>query len=245
VDKASKTKFDAAVQAEVARQMMAMQAQFAQAMQRSVQSGLQGIDGASAALADERAAVAAELDAVQELRRAAEREGEKMAEEYFQKSRQMLVEFTRTEQKRDLARAHLLAGRGVDEICLWLDVEPEFVERIVEVLDRVAEFRRTRPASETIDLPGSPQVKYRQEGRGITVIYENGPVQFELWAEGGMGSALLLIDVPPPDRWRARTTLPEEERRDVLRFIAERVMAEQARSGSGYEVGDAVITIFR
>lgn len=245
MDKATKARFDAAVQAEVASQMAALQQQFAQTMEFAMKSGLQGLDGANASLEKERAAVANERDATQELHRQAEREGDRMAEEYFEKSRAAVVEFTQRDQLRGLARTHLEAGRSVDEICLWLKVEPAFVEAIVEVMDRGVDFRRAQRERTFIQLPGNPRLRYRDEGRSGAITFENDETSFDLWWELGFGSALAIVDIPTPYQWKARTKLPLDQRDDVLRFIAERVAMDQAPGGHGFDIGESVITILR
>jgi hypothetical protein len=237
-------RFEAAVQAEVARRMAEQQAQFAQMMEQTMRASLQGMDGANAALEKERQALAQALDAAKAERRKAEAEGEKIAEDYFQKSRVALVESAQHSQLRNLAHDHLLAGRSVEDICQWLRVEAPFVEAIIEVIDRRAAFRaeQKRPPAQ----PPGYRLTYQDYGRSGTIWFEDGQFRFDMWWEFGGINALVIIDIPTPDQWTARTQMPIERRDEVLRYVAEQVIHDQTLSGNnGYTIGTSAITIYR
>ena len=86
-----------------------------------------------------------ELDAAKEARRIAESTGEKMADEFYEGKRKEFIEATRTELLRNLARKHIELGKTNHEISLWLDVEQKFVQKIREVVERVAKFHGEKP----------------------------------------------------------------------------------------------------
>lgn len=239
-----KARFDEAVQAEVAKQMAAMQEQFAAMMQSAMQSSLAGVDGANAALAREREAVAQELDAAREARRKAEREGEKIADEFFAKSRAAIEEFDRKDLLRTLVHENLKKGREIEEICDWLQVEPEFVERMIELMDRRVNFLREAASKSRLRIPGNPKLRYKDSGRSGTIVFENDVTTFEMWWEFGAGNAMVLVDIPSKRAWENRTKLPLEERDATLRFIAEQVVEDQAPLHA-FEIGDSAITILR
>ena len=233
--------FEAAVQAEVTRRIAGQQAQFAGMMEQAVKASLGGVDRANGSLAKQRRALEQEMDAAQAERRKAEREGERMAEEYFVKCRDATREFTRKELLRDLARDHLDSGRTPNEICEWLQVEPVFVQNILEVVDRVKSLQRPR-----IELPGHPRLHRQDSGRdGETIVFENDQTRFEMWCDFRIGPAVLaIIDIPTERTWPRRTQLALEQRDGVVRFIAEQVLSDEFEA-SHFEIGDAVITIFR
>lgn len=214
-------------------------------MEEAIKASLQAIDAARAEVEKERKQLERKMDAAEKARKKIEKEGDKLAEEYFQKARAAVVEFTRKEQLRDLTWMHLQKGRAVEDICHWLGVEREFVEGLIELMDRRADFRREQAQKNRIQLPGDPRLLYKDQGRSGTITYENGTTRFDTWWEFGTGRALLIIDVPNPDRWHARTGLPLEERDSVLRWIAEQVIADQTSGTHGFEIGESVITIFR
>lgn len=215
--------------------------QFTQKMEKAVKAGLAGVDRANKSLAQQRRVLEKELDAARAERKKAEKEGERLAEEYFAKCREATREFTRKELLRQLARDHLESGRAPQDICEWLQVEPVFLQNIVEVVDRVESLQRPR-----IELPDHPRLHYQDSGRdGATIVFESDQTRFEMWCDFRIGPVVLaVIDIPTERKWPGRTRLALEQRDGVVRFIAEQVLADE-REASHFEIGDAVLTIFR
>ena len=217
------------------------QEQFSQEIEQAFRNALAGADAITANAALIRCEAEKELDAAKGARRLAEAEGERIAEEYFAKARTQLMETAVTERLRQLTREHLEAGESPEDICAWLDVEPAFVEAIQVVIARVTAFRADHP--ETRRPEGNPTLRYQNSGRGGTFWYENGPITFDMWWEFAGGDALVIVDIPPPERWEARTKLPLAVRMNVLTFIGENIVAKHA-SGGSFLIGDNVLTIY-
>ena len=217
------------------------QDQFSEAIQKAYKDALAGADAITANAALIRSEAEKELDAAKEARRIAEAEGERMAEEYFEKACVQLKETAVTERLRNLTRAHLEAGKPPEEICAWLGVEPGFVEAISEVLDRVAALRTTSSSSRR--PAGQPSLRYQNCARGGTIWYEDGTSKFDMWWEFAGGDALVIVDIPPPDKWEVRTKLSLDVRMEVLTFIGENVVADHA-SGVSFLIGENVLTIY-
>lgn len=236
--------FHAAVRAEVAKQVAQFQTQFAASMEAAIRANLRGLDHANAELKTQQIALVEEIDAAHAATIKAEREGEKIAEAYFQNSRSALGESARQSLLRELTWMHLQAGRSVEDICLWLGVKRDFVEELIQLLDRKADTRRKERKKNRIQLDFNPRLRYVSSGRSGSIVFQNDLTQFELWWEFGGGGVLAIIDIPTEHEWTARTQLPLEHRDGVLQFIAEQVLEDQAASSAGYEIGDGVITIF-
>lgn len=214
-------------------------------LEKAMKDSLKGVDKARAALEKERRAVAKELEAAQKARKKAEQEGEKIAREYFETQRTQLIESTRTELLRDLARMHLEAGKSADEICQWLNVKKDFVERIAELIDRVANYYQAKAQKTRTKPDYHPRLHYTSLGRGGYVRFENNLTSFDMWWEFGGGNALALIDIPSEQNWEATTKIPLAQREETLRFIAEQVIQDQASGRGTYTWDDRTLTIYQ
>lgn len=236
--------FQAAVQAEVAKQVAALQRHFAQSMESAVRANLQGLDLAKANLSKQSLALAEEIDTARQATKAAQRSGEAIAEAYFQESRAAVQESARQSLLRELTWKHLQEGRSIEDICLWLGVGRDYVQKFVERMDWKAESLRNAQKQTRIKLDSNAGLRYVSQGRSGSIIFQNDQTSFEMWWEFGGGNVLAIIDIPTESQWTGRTKLPQEHRDGVLRFIAEQVIEDQAGGRAGYEIGDGVITIF-
>ena len=231
----------AAVQKQLEKIVMEQQKQFSKMMEKTMKDSLKGVDKANATLRKERDAVMKELDAAQKLRAKAEREGEKMAEEYFEGRQKQFTEAAKTELLRDLVRMHLEVGKSTRDIAVWLDVPMKFVDDIRELLKRVAQYAGDRP--KRIRLEGNPKLRYVDMGRGGTIYYESPDARFDMWWEFAGGSALVIVDIPTEEQWVARTKLPLDQREKVLTFIGEQIVEDKIAGGS-FIIGDNVLTFY-
>jgi multidrug efflux pump subunit AcrA (membrane-fusion protein) len=222
---------EAEIEARIAAALTEQQQQFTAAMQ----GALAAVDTARAALEQERAALLKEQEAVREQHAEADRDGEAMAREAYEKHRRQYDEAARLELLRTLTRRQVEAGKSTPEIAGWLMVEPDFVDEIRRVVQRVRELR---PG----EGPPGARVLITTEGRGGTITYLSTETRFDLWWEFG-GTALALVDVPTEEEWTARTGLPLQQRRGVLTFIGEEIVARQTTGGS-FHIGDNVLTIY-
>jgi len=207
-----------------------------------MKDSLKGVDKANAALMKEREAVMKELDAAQAERAIAEREGDKMAQEYFEGKQKQFAEAARTELLRNLVRMHLEVGKTTRDIAVWLDVPMKFVEEIRQLLERVAKYATAKP--QRLRLEGNPKLRYSDYGRGGTIYYESPDAQFDMWWEFAGGDALIIVDIPTPEHWEARTKLPLERRVQVLRFIGEQILDDKNGGTGSFITGENVLTFY-
>ncbi|MDX2068835.1 MAG: hypothetical protein SFV55_10440 [Haliscomenobacter sp.] len=234
------SQIEAEVQKRLSVALAQQQETFATMMEQAIKNALGGIDQRAAALEEERKRLEVELDAAKELRAKAEREGEKMATESFEKHRREYEEAIRTALLRDLTRLHLEGGKTTSDIMKWLNVERNFVERIKEVVNRVDKFHsKDSPAPK---LEGNPRLRFVDEGRSGVIYFESSVGSFDMWWEMGYG-ALAMVAVPSLNEWELKTGMPREKRLEVLNFIGEEIVRRQTYQGS-FIIGDDVITIY-
>ncbi|HOY04231.1 MAG TPA: hypothetical protein PLO67_02450 [Saprospiraceae bacterium] len=76
------------------------------------------------------------------------------------------------------------------------------------------------------------KIRYSSDGRYGHVHYESPETSFALYYEFGGGNVVACIDIPGPEDWQKHTGLPVAQRDEVLHFIGEQVVHDQARGGS-------------
>ncbi len=242
INQEEEARIAAVVQKQVAEIVAAHQKQFSKMMEKSMKDSLKGLDKANAALMKERKAVMKELDAAKAERAKAEREGDKMAQQYFEGRQKHFMEASKTELLRNLVRMHLEVGKSTRDIAVWLDVPMKFVEEIRQLVERVAKY--TGGKSQRLRLEGSPKLRFSDYGRGGTIYYESPDAQFDMWWEFAGGDALVIVDIPTPEHWEARTKLPLERREHVLTFIGEQILDAKNGGTGSFIIGDNVLTFY-
>lgn len=240
--KEEKAIFDAAVQEKVTAIMTEQQKQFSKTMEKAVKEALKGVDKANKALEKERKAVLKEMDEVRKLRAKAEKEGDKMAQEYFDGRQKQFAEAARTALLRDLVWMHIEVGKTVRDIAVWLDVPMSFVDDIRQVMARRARYHEDDPKRTRIE--GNPKLYYIDQGRGGTVRFESRETSFDLWWEFAGGKALVILEIPTKEQWETRTRLPLEWRKKVLNFIGEQIVIDQISGSGSFIIGDNVMTFY-
>lgn len=235
-------RIEAEVQKRVEKIVAAQQKQFAKMMETAVKGSLKGVDKANASLRKERKAVTKELDEVQKLHAKAEREGDKMAEEYYQGRQVQFREAAQTELLRDLVCMHLEVGKSVRDIAIWLNVPKKFVENIQQHLKRIAENFPNR--YKRVLIEGSPKLRYVDMGRGGTIYYESIDAEFDMWWEFAGGGAFIIVDIPTREQWEQRTNIPLDQRDKVLNFIGEQIVIDHVPYDGYFIIGENVITFF-
>ncbi|MBC7777581.1 MAG: hypothetical protein H7246_19260 [Phycisphaerae bacterium] len=109
-------------------------------------------------------------------------------------------------------------------------------------MERVAKYAGDKP--KRLRLEGNPKLRYGDYGRGGTIYYESPDAHFDMWWEFAGGDALVIVDIPTPEKWEAITKLPLEQREKVLTFIGEQVI-EDKNGGEGYFIiGENVLTFY-
>ncbi|MCB0532900.1 MAG: hypothetical protein H6569_05160 [Lewinellaceae bacterium] len=235
---------EARIQAEVEKRLAAavaeQQKQFAATMEMVMKNAVGGVEQSNNALEIERKKLEKELDAARALHTKAEREGEKMALEAFDKHRKQYEEAACLQLLRNLTRMHIEVGKTTRDIAVWLDVPQEFVENIRRIVQSTEKYRSEKPRKR---LEGNPKVRLSNQGRGGTVYFESRETQFDLWWEMGH-TALIIVEVPSSEDWFVRTGLPLGRRKETLNFIGEELVLQEVAYGGSFIVGENVISIY-
>ncbi|MFN0213628.1 MAG: hypothetical protein ACKVT2_05180 [Saprospiraceae bacterium] len=232
----------AAVQKQVEKIVAEQQKQFSKMMEMAAKTSLRGVDKANAALAKERKKVLDELEAARKERTKAEREGDKMAQEYFEGRQTEFTEAAKTALLRDLVRMHLETGKKTRDIAVWLDVPMKFVKNIQNVLDRLKQYAGEGP--ERLKIEGNPKLRYDDMGRGGTIYFESPDANFDMWWEFAGGDALVIVSIPGVDNWERSTKLPLEQREKILTFIGEQILEDKNAGSGSFIIGENVITFY-
>jgi hypothetical protein len=181
----------------------------------------------------------AELDAARELHKTAEKEAGIMADKYFEGRINQFKEATRTELLRQIARRLLENGKPVEEIAGLLDQPTHFIRQIEEVLQRLQKY-----FPESGQLKGNPRLQYINKGRGGTVIFENGPIRFDMWWEFGWGEVVVFVDIPTEKDWVKKTGISITERNETLQFIGARIIQDQLSGSGTFIIGENTLTFY-
>ena len=88
------------------------------------------------------------------------------------------------------------------------------------------------------------KIEYINQGRGGFVIYLDNQSTYKLFFEFGGGDCIAIIYVPSIDEWEMKTNKPLSEREQVLTFIAEQSIRDQAPN-SYYKLSETCIEIFK
>lgn len=100
--------------------------------------------------------------------------------------------------------------------------------------------------SDNLNAETGPQVSYSDDGRSGTIYYSSPESRFDMWYELAMPPAIVIIGIPEPRYWEARTKTPVLQRTSILQFIGERVIKDRL-SGEGYVriEQDNIMTIYK
>ncbi|HMQ07577.1 MAG TPA: hypothetical protein PKC30_09770 [Saprospiraceae bacterium] len=224
------------VEKRVAAILKDHQKQFTASLELAIKNSLKGLEKANTDLEAEHQKIQIELENTRNLHLKAEREGEKMVHQAYEKFRKQYEEAIRTSFLRQLIQKHIQEGKSTFEICEWLEVNEDFVENI----RRIIQSRILKKSN--VKLHGNPQVRFLDFGRGGTIYFESNETKFEMWWEMG-GSALAIIDIPTQEDWNKRTGLPVEHRDEILHFIGQKIIEKQTVNGS-FIIGDSIMTIY-
>lgn len=89
-----------------------------------------------------------------------------------------------------------------------------------------------------------PVLEYSQEGRGGSIYYKEGDINIEFGWEFGGGNAVVILYIPETKYWEAQTGTPLSRRDEILKFLCEQVIRDQA-PGCKYKIYDNSISILR
>lgn len=235
-------RFDEAVRKEVEKIAAAQQAEFSKMMEKAMQASLKGVSKASEGLEKQRLELLKEHDAVKAALAKAEKEGERLAQDFFKGKQKQFAEAAQTELLRNLTRMHLEAGKSPRDIANWLDLPMKFVENIRQLLERLSRYAGDKTPRQQLD--GRPRLRYDDAGRGGTIWFENLDTRFDMWWEFAGGDALVILDIPTEEQWEARTKLPLDQREKVLNFIGEQIVEDKISGTGSFIIGHNVITFY-
>lgn len=231
-----------AVQKQVQEIIAEQQKQFAQRMELALKDALKGVEAANEALKKEHEVLLKELDVAKAASAKAEREGDRMAQAYFENKQKQFIEAIRTELLRDLIRMHLETGKTTQEIAVWLDVPMDFIENIRQIMARASAYGGENP--KRLRIEGSPTLRYDDQGRGGLIQFQSRATTFNLWWEFAGGDALVIVEIPTADQWESRTRLPLEQRERTLTYIAEQIVEDKISGNGSFIIGENVITLY-
>ena len=238
--KNEEARIEAEVQKRVAAIVAEQQKQFASMMEATMKNAIKGTDKVNANLEKERKKLEKALDEAHALITKAEREGEQMAYDAFQKHSNQYREEAQITLLRDLARWHVEVGKSTRDIAVWLDVPKKFVEDIRRIVQSVDQYRTYKRKA----LEGNPKISITSEGRGGNVHFESRETEFNMWWEFGY-KALVIVEIPTREEWFMRTGLPISRREETLNFIGEQLVLKEAPYDGYFIVGETVLTIYK
>jgi hypothetical protein len=89
-----------------------------------------------------------------------------------------------------------------------------------------------------------PKLEYTQDGRGGSIYYIEGAIKIEFGWEFGGGNAVVILFIPETKYWEAQTGTPLSRRDEILKFLCEQVIRDQA-PGCKYKIYENSISILR
>lgn len=89
----------------------------------------------------------------------------------------------------------------------------------------------------------SKKLSYSGNFRDGTITYTDGEYTIDFYHEMGGGKCKMYIDIPTEEQWERRTKVPVSERKEILEFVAQRVLQDQAPSWK-YEIRSDIIYFY-
>lgn len=88
------------------------------------------------------------------------------------------------------------------------------------------------------------KIEYINQGRGGYIVYKDNLSEFKLFFEFGGADCIAIIYIPSIVDWSIKTNKPLSDRLQVLTFIAEQAIKDQAPN-SYYRLSESCIEIFK
>ncbi|SEI96509.1 hypothetical protein SAMN05216327_10512 [Dyadobacter sp. SG02] len=85
-----------------------------------------------------------------------------------------------------------------------------------------------------------PTLEYTQDGRGGSIYYKEGDIKIEFGWEFGGFNTVVIIFIPEPKYWEAHTGTPLSRRDEILKFLCDQVIHDQARGCKAVMYDDAI-----
>jgi hypothetical protein len=100
--------------------------------------------------------------------------------------------------------------------------------------------------TKNLNADTSPRVSYSDGGRSGTIYYTSAESSFDMWYELAMPPAIVIIGIPEPRYWEARTKIPLSQRAAVLQFIGDRVVQDKLQGAGHAQIEqDNIMTIYK
>lgn len=90
----------------------------------------------------------------------------------------------------------------------------------------------------------TPVLEYTQDGRGGSIYYKEHDIKIEFYWEFGGGNAVVIFYIPETKYWEAQTGTPLSRRDEILKFVCEQVIRDQAQ-GCTYKIYGNSVSILR
>jgi len=237
--------FDEAVNKKANEMMYSFQSQHASLLENSIKDALNTLELTNENLKAKVKELESEIDQLRIEKSIIKNEASNLFQTYLEENRQELTDFTINEYLKKLALTHLQSGKSLEDICFWLNVEPKFVENIIDIIDRKVNYSHSILEQKHYVSEHNPRLKYESHGRSGEIIFTNDQTTFKLWWEFGGNNVLLFIDIPNTLQWENQTGIPLLERDNTLRFIAEQVILDQTSGGYNYKIDETSISIYK
>ena len=89
----------------------------------------------------------------------------------------------------------------------------------------------------------SRKLTYAQDGRSGYVIYQDSLSDIRFYFEFGGNNCVAIIDIPNKQEWLAATGRAEEERDEIIQYVAAKATHDQTHNGY-FRITDNSILIY-
>ena len=175
------------------------------------------------------AAIETQLAAQEELNRIRS-EAHRITAEFVEERRKEIEAQIRSEILFSIAKAMIIDGHSAANIYKWLGID----EKIMA--DAWMELGFT-PLGKHVAT-----VRYISDGRSGQVLFYRDDIVLRFPYEFSGGDTLATVELIPEEKWPDVTSLPLEDRMPIAKFIAERIIRDQAE-GHKYIIENDTILI--
>lgn len=178
---------------------------------------------------EQKRAIDLQIEARNELNRI-KSEAESLSAEYISQHQHAYDERLRFKTLTDIVIRLLQSGKSAKEIKDWLGIDDLVISAAM------AEMGYTTVGNYKV------KITYQSEGRAGYVLLFTETGIFKLPYEFGGGNTLAIIDIPETEEWESQTHIPLALRSDILEFIAQTIVNDQA-PGYKYRIEEKNILI--
>lgn len=106
--------------------------------------------------------------------------------------------------------------------------------------DRFLDYTGTEKLKKDIMSRSTPTLEYTQDGRGGSIYYKEGDINIQFGWEFGGFNTVVIIFIPESKYWEAQTGTPLSRRDEILQFLCDQVIRDQARGCKAVMYDDAI-----